>query len=42
MAEGKLVVINNKTLQVQFSNVKGKEVSFNIKEHELSASLLRQ
>lgn len=42
MAEGKLVVINNKTLQVQFSNVKGKEVSFNIKEHELSASLLEK
>ena len=39
MTVGKLVV-NNKNVQVQFTNAKGKSVSFNIKESELSASLL--
>jgi CRISPR-associated protein (TIGR03986 family) len=42
MTEGKLVVPNNKTLQVKFINAKGKEVSPNIKESELSAPLLEQ
>lgn len=37
MTLGKLVV--GKTLQVKFINAKGKEVTFNIKESELSASL---
>lgn len=41
MSEGKLVV-NNKTLQIQFINAKGKEVSFNIKETELSAPILEK
>lgn len=40
MASGKLIVISNKTLQIKFINTKGKEVSFNIKESELSAPLL--
>lgn len=39
MTVGKLVV-NNKNVQVQFTNANGKLVSFNIKESELSASLL--
>lgn len=39
MSEGKLVV-NNKNLQIQFINAKGKEVKFNIKETELSVTLL--
>ena len=42
MATGKLVVINNKILLVQFTNSKGKQVSFNIKESELSASLTKK
>lgn len=40
MTEGKLVVINNKTLQVQFINSKEKAVHFNVKESELSATLM--
>jgi hypothetical protein len=40
--QGQLVVINKKTLQVKFSNANGKEVSFNIKESELSAPLLEK
>ena len=42
MIQGQLVVINKKTLQVKFSNANGKEVSFNIKESELSAPLLEK
>ena len=42
MAEGKLLVIGGKTLQVKFINAKGKEVSFNIKESELSPPLLEK
>jgi CRISPR-associated protein (TIGR03986 family) len=42
MTEGILVVINNKSLQIKFLNKNKKEVSFNIKESELSASLLAQ
>lgn len=40
MLTGKLIVIANKTLQVQFTNSKGKTGSFNIKESELSLDLL--
>lgn len=40
MLTGKLIVIANKTLQVQFTNSKGKLGSFNIKESELSEDLL--
>jgi CRISPR-associated protein (TIGR03986 family) len=40
MALGKLIVIKNKTLQIQFTNTKGKDVSFSIKESELSTPLL--
>jgi CRISPR-associated protein (TIGR03986 family) len=40
MTEGKLLVVNNKTLQVQFVNAKGKPVQFNVKESELSATLM--
>ena len=42
MIEGQLVVINKKTLQVKFCNANGKEVSFNIKESELSAPLMEK
>ncbi|MBW4671575.1 MAG: TIGR03986 family CRISPR-associated RAMP protein [Cyanomargarita calcarea GSE-NOS-MK-12-04C] len=41
MTEGKLIVTKNKTLQVNFINPKGKEVSFNVKESELSSPLLK-
>ncbi|MEA5619865.1 TIGR03986 family CRISPR-associated RAMP protein [Cronbergia sp. UHCC 0137] len=40
MLTGKLIVIANKTLQVNFTNAKGKTGNFNIKESELSANLL--
>jgi CRISPR-associated protein (TIGR03986 family) len=41
MTEGKLIVTKNKTLQVNFINPKGKEVSFNVKESEFSSPLLK-
>jgi len=40
MTEGTLVVVNNKTVQIQFTNSKGKPVQFNVKESELSATLM--
>ncbi|HLO88054.1 MAG TPA: hypothetical protein VK203_24045, partial [Nostocaceae cyanobacterium] len=40
MLSGKLIVSKNGTLQVQFTNSKGKQGTFNIKESELSADLL--
>jgi len=42
MIEGQLVAINKKTLQVKFTNTNGKEVTFNIKESELSTSILEK
>jgi len=40
METGNLKVINGKTLQINFINSKGKSVDFNIKDSELSGSLL--
>jgi hypothetical protein len=40
MTDGKLVV-NKKNVQVEFTNAKGKTVSMNIKESEMSDSLLQ-
>ncbi|MEI2583902.1 TIGR03986 family type III CRISPR-associated RAMP protein [Scytonema sp. PRP1] len=42
MVTGKLIVINNRTLRVQFTNAKGKDVTFNIKESELSAFIAQK
>ncbi|HBL14422.1 MAG TPA: TIGR03986 family CRISPR-associated RAMP protein, partial [Cyanobacteria bacterium UBA11162] len=39
---GKLVVINNKSLQVQFTNSKGNQVNLAVKESELSAPLMEK
>jgi len=39
MVTGKLVIVNKKTVRIEFTNAKGKQVTFNIKESELSAPL---
>ncbi|WP_071515278.1 TIGR03986 family CRISPR-associated RAMP protein [Geitlerinema sp. PCC 9228] len=42
MTEGKLLVIKGKTLQVKFTNKKGKTTTCNVKESELSGALQKQ